>query len=92
MIRLKTIPSPIKWILLFVLVSTVVWQVQLIVRAEKDWKGPFSRFGSQDLIALWAGSQIYLKGGNPYDIVQILDIQRTIDPGRESPQVFLNPP
>jgi len=48
--------------------------------------------GGIDCIAFWSAVQAFMRGENPYNIDTLLRIQRTVDPYRESAQLFLNPP
>lgn len=49
-------------------------------------------FGSRDSIAYWSAVQAFLNREDPYNLDTLLRIQRLVDPSRESPQLFLNPP
>lgn len=48
--------------------------------------------GVQDSIAYWGAVQAFMRGENPYDLATLLNIQRSIIPHIQSPQLFLNPP
>lgn len=48
--------------------------------------------GGVDYIAYWAGFDVAMEGGDPYDPDQILRAQQVMQPSRGVPQVYLNPP
>jgi len=50
------------------------------------------RFGDGDLIAFWAGAQLFIQGRNPYNQSDVLQLQQTQYTDRSSVQAFLSPP
>jgi hypothetical protein len=81
-----------QYIVLIFLVSIVTTSVFNGALESKFWENPLYLFGTRDLIAFWGGINTYFSGGNPYDLEQLLIIQRTQQPWLKEPQFFLNPP
>lgn len=64
----------------------------IFAKAETPTAPSSESFGDRDLIAFWAGTQVFLNRQNPYDQELVLRQQRRIYPSKVQAQAFLNPP
>jgi hypothetical protein len=65
--------------------------VALLALLLTQWENPPELFGTRDMIAFWAGTKVFLAGGNPYNSSAVLAQELLVMPMDEA-QVFLNPP
>lgn len=77
-------------------VAAVSFLVLLLILEQafstSNWENPPERFGTRDFVAFWSGTQLFLKGKDPYQSVNMLEVEQQVMPHMTEAQVFLNPP
>lgn len=77
-----------KFLLLILLIGVSV--LALTYSQKRD--NPFKLIGTKDMIAYWAGFQVFREGENPYIGANVFRHQKPEVESMNQPQVFLNPP